>query len=73
MNMENHGRTDGITTAFERAITSNGEALSIYNAMLPEEQRKFRQKAERCRSREELKETVNELVGWKKGHPPYQL
>ena len=71
--MENHGRTDGITTAFERAITSNGEALSIYNAMLPPEQRAFRQRAEQCRSREELKNLIDELVGWKKGHPPYQL
>lgn len=73
MNMENHGRSDGITTAFERAITSNGEALSIYNAMLPQEQREFRKKAEQCRSREELKNLINELVGWQTGHPPYQL
>lgn len=71
--MENHGRTDGITTAFERAITSNGEALSIYNAMLAEERQAFRQRAEQCRSREELKNMIDELVGWKKGHPPYQL
>jgi len=73
MNMENHGRTDGITTDFERAITSNGEALSIYNAMLPEEQQKFRQRAEQTCCREELKNMIDELVGWKKGHPPYQL
>ena len=71
--MENHGRTDGITTDFERAITSNGEALSIYNAMLPEEQSAFRRRAEQAASREELKEMINDLVGWKKGHPPYQL
>jgi hypothetical protein len=71
--MENHGRTDGITTAFQRAITSNGEALSIYNAMLPAEQERFRRRCESARSREELKTMVDELVGWKVGHPPYEL
>jgi len=71
--MENHGRTDGITTLFERALTSNGEALSIYNAMLPEEQKKLRDRAAGIESKEEMKAVINELVGWKKGHPPYQL
>lgn len=71
--MENHGRTDGITDLFERALTSNGEALIIYNAMLPEERQKLRDRAARITDKNEMKALINDLVGWQEGHPPYQL
>ena len=68
-----HVKTDGVSSDFERAITSNGEALSIYNAMLPAEREAFRRRCENAKSQEELKSRIDELVGWKTGHPPYQL
>lgn len=71
--MENHGRTDGITDMFQRALTSNGEALSLYNAMLPDEQQRIRERAAQIVSKEEMKALVDDLVGWQKGHPPFQL
>ena len=71
--MENHGRTDGITDLFERALTSNGEALIIYNAMLPEERQKLRDRAARITDKNEMKALINDLVGWQEGHPHYQL
>ena len=70
--MENHGRSDGITTLFDRALTSNGEALSIYNAMLPAEQQAFRARGEGLDA-PALTALMDELVGWKVGHFPYEL
>lgn len=59
--------------ALEWALGKNAAAKAMYEAMEPREQEKFRRRAARAGSPEELDDAVNSLVGFQRGHPPYQL
>ena len=62
-----------VMDALEFELGKNAAAKAMYEAMRPEERAKFRRRLAGARSPEELTEAVNALVGFQRGHPPYQL
>lgn len=64
---------NGIDSDLEEALAENAIAKARFNAMPDGERKEFLRRAREIRGLEEQKKLLNELVGWKKGHEPYQL
>ena len=59
--------------AFERALDRNAAAGALVRAMDEASRAELRRRARELRTPEELDAFVDGLLGWQKGHPPYQL
>ncbi len=64
---------NGIYNDFDKALSENAVAQSRFAALTPEEQEDLRARAGEAHGLEENKRLADDLVGWQKGHPPYQL
>ena len=64
---------NGIRKDLTEALAENAVARLRFNAMTEEERKSFLRRTDRAKGREELKALTDELAGWRRGHPPYQL
>ena len=62
-----------VDSALEWELGKNAAAKAAYEAMDPAAREKFHRRCARVRDRAALKEAVNGLVGFQRGHGPYQL
>ena len=62
-----------VDSALEWELGKNAAAKAAYEAMEPEARERFRSRVSGARTRAEVREAVNALVGWQRGHGPYQL
>ncbi len=60
-------------SALEWELGKNAAAKAMVEAMSPDEREKFRRRCAGARTRRELDAAIDGLVGWQRGHPPYQL
>ena len=67
------GFGNGITTLFSQALTENAAAIERFDAMTADEKRAVIERARKIETIQEMKAYIDSLVGWEKGHPPYQL
>ncbi len=71
--MTDFGYGNGITTDFGQCLAENATAMAMFDAMTPEEKQKVLERARQAENYPQMKELINDLVGWQIGHPPYQL
>ena len=64
---------NGIRGVLDEALAENAIAKSRFESLSPEDRSAFLKRAEKTRELGEMKELLNDLVGWQEGHPPYQL
>ncbi len=64
---------DRIKNDFDRALTRNPAAQAKAAAMTAEQREKLQQRAAEAKDEAELEKIVDDLVGWQRGHAPYQL
>ena len=63
---------NGIRGVLDEALAENAVAKLRFEGLSPADREAFLHRAEGA-GLAETKELLNELVGWQKGHPPYQL
>ena len=73
MAQKDYGFGNGITTLFAQALSENAAAMLRFDAMPEEEKRAVLERAQSIQTMDEMKAYLDSVVGWKKGHPPYQL
>ena len=71
--MDNYHDDESIPEGFREALGRNGKAVQYWCGLTPEKRREVLQRVEKLSDPGEIKSLVDELVGWEKGHPPYQL
>ena len=71
--MTDFGYGNGITTDFGQALAENAAAMAMFDAMTAEEKQKVLARARQAENFSQMKELINDLVGWQEGHPPFQL
>jgi len=64
---------ENLPEGFREALSKNGKALQFWCAMTEQERQQRLGEVKKLRAPQEIEEYVNEIVGWEKGHPPYQL
>ncbi len=64
---------NGVDSDLEEALAENAVARARFSAMPDEKRKEFLLRARKAHGLEEQKKLLDELVGWKKGHEPYQL
>ena len=65
---------NGIYNDLDKALSENAVAQIRFASLPKEEQAALRARAEEtAHGLEENKRLADDLVGWQKGHPPYQL
>ena len=72
MNMTGPLYGNGIRGELDEALAENAVAKLRFEGLSPADREAFLRRAEGA-GLAETKELLNELVGWQKGHPPYQL
>ena len=58
---------------FQQALNRNAVAKAIVRNMDPSQREELRRRSLKVKSPEEMEAFVDGIVGWREGHPPYQL
>ena len=71
--MDNYHDDESLPEGFREALGRNGKAVEYWCSLTPEKRREVLKQVEVLTDPGDIKSFVDELVGWEKGHPPYQL
>ena len=71
--MDNYHDDESLPEGFREALGRNGKAVQYWCALTPEKRRELLRQVEKLADPGEIKAFVDGMVGWEKGHPPYQL
>ena len=64
---------NGVQGVLDEALAENAVAKMRYEGLSPADREAFLRRAAQAGGLGEIKELLNDLVGWQKGHGPYQL
>jgi len=64
---------NGIDSDFEEALSENAIAKARFEGLTDADKNAFLQRVRSAGSKDAMKPLLDELVGWQKGHAPYEL